>query len=197
MSAQPLLLIAASGLAREVLSVLGTSIDRRVVGFIDDDVALHGTAVDGIPVLGGLSAVAGHPEAKLVVCAGSGGARSTIVARLSEMGVDDTRYAQVIDWRVQIPESCTVGVGTILLANTVLTSDVTLGAHVVAMPNVVFTHDDSVADFATAMRGRHPWRACQNRRQGIPRYERVRPARDSYRQGRNAGHGIGVVGRRA
>jgi sugar O-acyltransferase (sialic acid O-acetyltransferase NeuD family) len=150
---QPILLLAASGLAREVLSVLRTAVDRRVVGFLDDDVALHGTAIDGVPVLGGIDAVSEHPVANLVVCAGSGQARSAIVARLAECGVEETRYARVIDPDVRIPPSCTVGEGTIVLAGTVFTADVTIGRHVVAMPNVVLTHDDTVEDYATLCAG--------------------------------------------
>lgn len=150
---QPTLLLAASGLAREVLSVLRTRADCQVVGFLDDDVALRGTAIDGVPVLGSLDAVTQHPDARLVVCAGSGRARSAIVMRLSECGVGDARYARVIDPSVRIPASCTVGPGSILLANTVLTADVAVGAHVVAMPHVVLTHDDTVEDFATLCAG--------------------------------------------
>ena len=153
MSVQPVLLVAASGLAREVLSVLRTLVDHRVIGILDDDVALRGTAVDGVPVLGGLYAVKQHPDAALVVCAGSGQARSAIVARLSDWGVEDARYTRVIDSSVRIPSTCTVGVGSILLANTVLTADVAVGRHVVAMPHVVLTHDVAIEDYATLCAG--------------------------------------------
>ena len=153
MAVQPVLLFAASGLAREVLSVLRTQVDHPVIGLLDDDAALHGTAFDGVPVLGGLDAVKQYPDARLVVCAGSGRARSAIVARLSDWGVEDTRYARAIDSSVRIPSTCTVGVGSILLANTVLTADVTVGRHVVAMPHVVLTHDVAVEDYATLCAG--------------------------------------------
>ena len=133
--------------------MLRTPVDRRVVGFVDDDVTLHGTAIDGVPVLGSIEAAMEHPMAGLVVCAGSGRARSAIVARLAEHGVEDARYSRVIDPGVRPPPSCTVGNGTILLAGTVLTSDVTVGRHVVAMPNVVLTHDDTVEDYATLCAG--------------------------------------------
>jgi acetyltransferase-like isoleucine patch superfamily enzyme len=36
-----------------------------------------------------------------------------------------------------------------LLAGCVLTAQVTIGCHVVAMPQVTMTHDDVVSDFAT------------------------------------------------
>lgn len=153
MSAKPLLLVAASGLAREVLTILRATDDHAVLGVLDDDIALHGTSFDGLPVLGGLDAAANHSEADFVVCAGSGQARSAIVHRLSQQGIDNARYATVIDPSVRVPVNCEVGAGSILLAQTVLTADVTVGRHVVAMPHVVLTHDNTVDDYATVCAG--------------------------------------------
>ena len=39
--------------------------------------------------------------------------------------------------------------GSVLLAQTVMTADVTIGRHVVAMPHVTLTHDNRIDDFAT------------------------------------------------
>jgi acetyltransferase-like isoleucine patch superfamily enzyme len=46
-----------------------------------------------------------------------------------------------------------VGPGSVLLAGTVLTADVEVGAHVAVMPQAVLTHDDRVADYATIASG--------------------------------------------
>ena len=148
----PLLLLAASGLAREVLSVcrlLGTP----VAGLLDDDPAKAGSTVGGVPVLGGLDAVGRHPDARLLVCAGRGPARRAIVGRLTASGVAEDRFATLIDPSVHVPDSCSVGAGTILLAHTVLTADVTVGRHVVCMPAVTLTHDDVLADYVTLAAG--------------------------------------------
>lgn len=153
MRTRPLLLLTASGLAREVLALLRTRCDRTLRGFLDDDTALHGTSVDGLPVLGGLDTVITHPDAGLVVCAGSGHTRSAIVHRLSQHGINDAHYATVIDPSVRVPAGCSVGSGSIVLAQTVLTTDVAIGRFVVAMPHVVLTHDDRVDDFATLCAG--------------------------------------------
>lgn len=153
MSANPLVLLAAGGLAREVLSTLAASADRTVIGLLDDDVELHGTSVAGLPVLGGLATAADYPTAEFLTCAGRGAARSEIVNRLSRYGIGDGRYATVIDPSARVSANCTVGEGSILLANSVLTADVAVGRHVVTMPNVVLTHDDRIGDFATLCAG--------------------------------------------
>jgi sugar O-acyltransferase (sialic acid O-acetyltransferase NeuD family) len=125
----------------------------EVVGMLDDNVALHGTSIAGVPVLGGLDDAAAHSDVEFLVCAGSGGARQMIVQRLSSLGVDSKRYARVVHPRADLPSTCTVGIGSIILGNVTLTSDVVVGQHVVLMPQVVLTHDDRVGDFATLCAG--------------------------------------------
>lgn len=147
-----LLLIAASGLAREVISVFGT-LGQRVLGVLDDDPAKVGSTVGPIEVLGPLELVREHPRAHLLLCAGKGTTRRALADRLATLGVTDDRYATVIDSSVRVPTSCEIGCGSILLAGTVLTGDVTVGHHVVCMPHVTLTHDVTLDDFATLTAG--------------------------------------------
>ncbi|OMH23854.1 acetyltransferase [Tersicoccus phoenicis] len=148
-----LILVAASGLARETAVALRGSTRYRVRGYLDDDVALAGTSVDDLPVLGPIDAAASYGDCSFVVCVGKGVVRAAIVRRLAGLGVGPDRYGTVIAASVVVPGGCTVGVGSILLTGTVLTAAVTLGRHVVAMPHVVFTHDDEVGDYATFAAG--------------------------------------------
>jgi sugar O-acyltransferase (sialic acid O-acetyltransferase NeuD family) len=151
--ATPLILVAASGLAREVLALVRAHGSHDVVGFLDDDVARHGTTLDGVPVLGGLDAVTEHPDAELLVCAGKGASRERIVERLDGLGVFPIRYATVVHPGVDVPDGCEVGVGSVVLAGVALTAAVTVGSHVVVMPNVTLTHDCVLQDFSTVCAG--------------------------------------------
>ena len=147
-----LILLAASGLAREVLSSARASghVGR---GILDDRVDLHGTVVGGLPVLGAIESVVRHPDCSFVACVGQGLKRRDIVERLAHLGIGENRYATVIDPSVRVPRSCHVGSGSILLAHTVLTADATIGQHVVAMPNVTVTHDNHIGDYVTLCAG--------------------------------------------
>ncbi len=147
-----MLLVAASGLAREVLPVLRES-GRDVLGFLDDRHAELPRTIGGAPVLGGIDDVPLYPDADLLVCVGSGLGRERVVGRLSALGVDAGRYATVVDASVRNPGACPIGAGSILLAHVVITADAIVGAHVVAMPRVTITHDCLIDDYATFAAG--------------------------------------------
>lgn len=148
-----LLLVAASGLAREALAIARAYGAYNVVGFLDDSSALVGATVDGLPVLGTVEAVTDYPDTKLLVCAGRGVVRRRILERLDKLGVSRTRYATMIHPAVEIPDGCSVGAGSIVLAGVVATTAVTLGEHVVIMPNAVLTHDCMLEDYVTVCAG--------------------------------------------
>ncbi|WP_019180083.1 NeuD/PglB/VioB family sugar acetyltransferase [Microbacterium yannicii] len=142
------LLIGASGLAREVLAA-GI---RGVAGILDDDEALHGTEIDGVRVLGSVADAANREES-LLACVGSGAGRRTIVDRLRQAGVDESRYATFAADSARIGRSSDVGSGSILLEGVVVTAHASVGHHVVVMPNCTITHDDEIGDFATLAAG--------------------------------------------
>ena len=108
----------------------------------------QGTSVAGHPVLGPVEAVADHPDARLLVCVASptrNVARKALAARLGP----PERFATVVHPAATVSRSTVLGPDTIVLAGTVTTADVGIGAHVIAMPGVILTHDDVVEDFAT------------------------------------------------
>ncbi len=148
-----LILVSASGLAREVLAIVRASGQYDVLGLLDDDKELVGVSVDGAPVLGSIDDAVRYTHALVLVCLESGRHREAVVDRLNTLGLHESRYATVIEPTVQCPEGCQIGRGSILMKNVTLTASVTLGSHVVAMPSVTFTHDDDVADFATFAAG--------------------------------------------
>jgi sugar O-acyltransferase (sialic acid O-acetyltransferase NeuD family) len=149
-----LVVVAASGLAREVLAVEGVLEHRDRVVVLDDDPDTWDGELAGHPVLaGGLDRITELGESGVLVCAGSGRARRSIVQRLLELGVAPHRYLTVRHPSVDVPDSCAVGAGSVLLAHVTLTASVRVGRHVVAMPGVTLTHDDVVEDFATLCAG--------------------------------------------
>lgn len=150
---RPIVLVAASGLAREAV-VAARVAGIEVVGCLDDNSAWRGSELaPGVPVLGTTDEIIAHPDVDVLVCAGKGVVRQQIADRLASLGVNDDRLATLVHPSVTVPSGCTVGPGTILLAGVVLTADVSVGRHVVCMPNAVLTHDCRLEDYATVCAG--------------------------------------------
>jgi sugar O-acyltransferase (sialic acid O-acetyltransferase NeuD family) len=158
-----LLIAGAGGFARETAAAVravngacaadGARPAFRLLGFLDDDPALHGTERAGLTVLGGLSTVYGWPDARVVVCIGNPrdyAVRARVVERLA---LPAERYAGIVHPSASVGAGATLGAGSVLLAQAVLTADVTVGAHVSVMPQAVLTHDDIVEDYVTIASG--------------------------------------------
>jgi sugar O-acyltransferase (sialic acid O-acetyltransferase NeuD family) len=148
-----LVLVAAGGLAREVLATIHAAGVGEVVAILDDNPALHGRTIAGAPVAGLNRQTVQETKANFVVCAGSGSTRAKLVERLCYLGVSPDRFASVIHPTSNLPTTCRLGMGAVILAQVVMTTDVTLGDHVVVMPHAVLTHDVVVEDYATLCAG--------------------------------------------
>jgi sugar O-acyltransferase (sialic acid O-acetyltransferase NeuD family) len=146
---EEVVLVAASGLAREAAEAIWVAGTYRLAGMVDDNPRLHGTSCGGVPVLGSPDLLTGLPDTRIVLCPGAGRSRAALADRLSLLGVEPQRYATVVHPRASLAGSCVVGPGSVVLAGVVVTADVTIGSHVVIMPNAVLTHDDAIGDFAT------------------------------------------------
>jgi len=148
-----LVVIGAGGFARETAQAVRDAGDFELLGHLDDNPDLHGTEVDGVPVLGGCDLVHALPEARVVICVGNPrdyAARARLVRRFA---LPTDRYATVIHPTAAVSATSRVGPGSVLLAHCVLTAAVRVGAHVAVMPHVVLTHDDVVEDYATIASG--------------------------------------------
>ncbi|GAA2418026.1 acetyltransferase [Actinomadura vinacea] len=148
-----LIIVGAGGLGRETAQAVTAMDGWRLLGFADDDFDKHGTAVDGVPVLGGAEETAKAREARLVVCTAS--PRDPAVRRrlVRRLGLPARRYATLVHPSAWVAPSSHVGAGSVVLAQTVLTASVRVGAHVAIMPHVTLTHDDQVEDFVTIASG--------------------------------------------
>jgi sugar O-acyltransferase (sialic acid O-acetyltransferase NeuD family) len=148
-----LVIVGAGGFARETAAAAAATGAWRVLGFADDDPALHGTVRSGRPILGDVDSVVPGSGAAVVVCVGN--PRDYTVRRrlVRRLGLPADRYATVVHPAAVVGAGSVVGPGSVLLAGTVLTADVTVGSHVAVMAQAVLTHDDRIGDYATVASG--------------------------------------------
>jgi sugar O-acyltransferase (sialic acid O-acetyltransferase NeuD family) len=152
-----LVIVGAGGFAREtaqaVREAAAAGVPWRLLGHLDDDPALHGREVDGVPVLGGSALVRELSGARVLLCTGSPRDPASRARLARRLALPPERYATVVHPAAAVSASSVAGPGSVLLAHCVLTAAVRVGAHVAVMPHTVLTHDDVVEDFATLASG--------------------------------------------
>lgn len=156
MGVRDLVIIGAGGTSREIADAVD-AINRReprwnLLGFLDDDPAKHGTMAEGIPILGSIATRVDSGVQFIIGIASwrTPDARRAIVARL---GMPPERYATIIHPSAQISAHATIGVGTAVLQNVVITPGTRIGNHTLILQNVTMAHDQIVEDYVTIASG--------------------------------------------
>ena len=146
-----LIVLGSGGFAREVVWLV-ERINKiqptwDILGFTEENSALHGTCIDSYKVLGDDTCV------KDVVCAvGTPILRKKIIDKIKSM-TSDVKFATLIDPTVEISESVSIGEGTIICAHTIATVNIKIGAHVIVNLNCTIGHDTVVGNFVTVNPG--------------------------------------------
>ncbi|GGH91379.1 acetyltransferase [Arthrobacter liuii] len=144
-----LMLLTMNGLARELLAAVRHSGQYDVLGILDDDPGLLGTSIDGTVVMGAISDAPAFGHALFAACLPSGQDREALVGRLSLLGLDDDRYATVVDPNVRVPRDAVIGPGSIVMRNATIAPQAEVGRHVLLKPLVNVGCSVRVGDFAT------------------------------------------------
>ena len=147
-----LIIFGASGFGREV-SWLAERINRvsptwNLLGFMDDNEAIHGTEINGYRVLGGTDAVGNYPDAYFVCAVGASKVREKIIGNMKAIN-PDIRFATVIDPSVEMSDLVTIGEGTIICAHTIITVNISIGDHVIINLDCTIGHDAILHDYVT------------------------------------------------
>lgn len=149
-----IVIIGAGGFGREVawlIERINSCIPTwKILGFLDDDPAMHGAAVGGYPVLGGIDWLDGR-EVWAVCAIGSAKARSAAAEKVRRFA--GVRFAALIDPSVIMSDRVSVGEDSIICAGTVITVDVTLGAHTIVNLGCTVGHDCVLGDCVTVYPG--------------------------------------------
>ncbi len=143
-------IIGAGGFGREVRWLI-ERINQIVptwnfIGFYDDAYDTSQTVSDWI--LGPVSDLIDRQESLSVVCAiGSPIVRKRVIDSVA--GNIHLSFPSLIDPAAIVGESCAVSEGSIICANTVVTTDVKIGAHVHINLNCTVGHNAVIGDFST------------------------------------------------
>ena len=145
-----IVIIGAGGFGREVAWLIERINNKtptwNLLGFVDDNTSLHGSILDGYPVLGGEEFL--HEKSLWVICAiGSAKTRKQVVNRIEKLKT--IQFATLIDPSVIMSNRVSIGEGSIICAGTVITVDVTIQSHVIINLDCTIGHDGVIARFVT------------------------------------------------
>jgi sugar O-acyltransferase (sialic acid O-acetyltransferase NeuD family) len=152
-----LVILGAGGHAREVLWLcedVNQDVRRwNVLGFIDEAPGTEGRLLCDLPVLGTFGWFERRAENLLVICGvGSNRTRRRFVEKARSLGL---RHATLIHPTVRKSRFVEVGEGSVICADTVLTTQIRIGAHVNLNLRSTVCHDSVVEDFCNLSPGVH------------------------------------------
>ena len=156
MRARQIAIYGGGGFAREVAwLVQACNVDSevfQVVCFIDDNVAAQGSLLNEIPVVSLAEARERFPEARAVGGVGSPGTRQRLMEKAAAAGFG---FETIVHPRVERSQWIDIGVGAVICAGSILTTNIVLGQHVQINLDCTIGHDVVMGDYATLAPGVH------------------------------------------
>lgn len=150
-----IVIYGAGGLGREILQVVRDMMEcgRAVecAAFVVDKPFANADMVSGVPVHQNFKALAEDETVRFVIAIGDPAARARI-AQLVESTIGP-RFATVVHPRALTGTSVSVGVGSMIMGLSSLTTGCRLGRHVLINPGCTVAHDNTIEDFATLSPG--------------------------------------------
>lgn len=156
MAAERIAIYGGGGFAREVAWLVQSCANReanyQAVCFMDDDPALQGKTVNGLPTMSLAEARNRYPDARVVAGIGSPSVRERMVAKAEAVGF---QFATIIHPRVERSEWVEFGAGTVVCAGNILTTNITIGKHVQINLDCTIGHNAILSDYTTLAPGVH------------------------------------------
>ncbi|MEA3458432.1 MAG: transferase, partial [Candidatus Thermoplasmatota archaeon] len=142
--------VGAGGFGREVMEIFKdeNKIGKKwdIVGFIDEDLAIHGKCINGFPVIGGLDWLIENNSKEIgcVIAVGNPKTKKLIVDKLKN---NEINFVNAIHPSVMMSEYVELGEDVIICAGTILTVNITIGNHVIININSTIGHDAIIKDY--------------------------------------------------
>jgi sugar O-acyltransferase (sialic acid O-acetyltransferase NeuD family) len=134
--------VGAGGHGKSIASVAMT-MGFQIDGFVDDNPALSGATICGVPVLGATTLIGERPEWELLAGIGSNRVRQLLARRHAHARWIGLEYA-----KVHRSVYATVAETAVIFPFAVVGADVTVGHFAIVSAQVTIGHDTIVGDYA-------------------------------------------------
>jgi len=155
MTKQGLVLIGAGGHARVVLDIVRQAARYDIIGLLDRNSALHGTSLDGVPVLGGddrIEVLRQQGVTHALVAIGDNETRCRLAAGLTARGFS---LATAIHPKAIVAPDVSVGAGTVMMAGVVVNPGASIGENAIVNTGATVDHDCTIGACAHIAPGVH------------------------------------------
>ncbi|MBF0627489.1 MAG: acetyltransferase [Magnetococcales bacterium] len=154
-----IIIFGTGGNALDILDLLQDLNDahkeRRYhcAGFLDDAAHLHGQSIQGVPILGPLSASADYADCLFVNGIGNVKTFARKEQFLSQLNLPPDRFVTLIHPSATVSRSAILAPGSVVLPQVTIAAHVTIGQHVMILPNAVISHHDRIGDYTAIASG--------------------------------------------
>jgi len=139
-----IIVYGASGHAKVVLDIIERAGSYSIEFLADDNRSLKGEVMYGYKVIGGKDDILSIAIRKAVVAIGSNRARAAVMTWLGDKGF---AFVTAIHPTAAVARGARVGVGTVLMAGSVVNSDAVVGDHVIINTGATIDHDCKIGNF--------------------------------------------------
>jgi sugar O-acyltransferase (sialic acid O-acetyltransferase NeuD family) len=150
------LILGAGGHAQVVADILLRSRDAgqpiTLIGFLDDNVSLHGKELLNLPVLGYTSALGRIPHDAVIIGIGSNQIRKRLADELSAAG---ETFATALHPASVIAPDVQIGPGVMICAGVVVNTGSVIGAHAILNTGCTVDHHNRIDSCAHVAPGSH------------------------------------------
>lgn len=150
---QRIVIVGAGGMGREAAAWVADALpDAQVLGFLDEDVALHGREVGDLPVLGDYAWLLDHQDVEVVAALGKPAHRARLIAHLDAIG---TRMVTVVHPTATVGPRVDLEDGVIVCPGALLTCDIRVGRATIVNYGAMLGHDGVLGDAVFVAPGAH------------------------------------------
>lgn len=154
-----LVIFGTGGFAREVYGIIEAIDEQKLfvqekscfVGFLDDNIEMHGQEFYGSKVLGGIEWLKNNKNAGVIVAIGNPSIKKRIVEEIKK--IEGVSFPTIVHPRALIGNKVHIGEGCVVCANTIITTDVVIKNHVILNLSCTIGHDSIIEDFVTVAPG--------------------------------------------
>ena len=149
-----IIIIGAGGVGRETALIIedinNVNKEWNIIGFVDDNDDIQNTKIDDYHVIGKLDYILNYEKEVYVVCAiANYNVKKSIVNKLKSN--KNIKFATLIHPSTILNRTVEVGEGCIIYQNVIVTTNVTIGNHVVVSPKAGIGHDTVVKDYCNLL----------------------------------------------